>query len=116
VCLDELRRRRRRDLALGAFYALAELRMVQDPAEKQANGVARDELLACLTKTERRVIGCTVLDDRSHVEAAAQLGISASTSTDRRLSRLDCSESCNRVGETQTSQPQRRKRLWAPER
>jgi RNA polymerase sigma-70 factor (ECF subfamily) len=80
VCLDELRRRRRRDLALGAFYALAELPIVEDPAEKQANRVAMDELLASLTKAERRVIRCTVLDDRSHVEAASQLGISASTS------------------------------------
>jgi RNA polymerase sigma-70 factor (ECF subfamily) len=80
VCLDELRRRRRRDVALGAFYTLAELPIFQDPAVNQANRVAMDELLASLTKAERRIIGCTVLADRSHVEAAAQLGISASTS------------------------------------
>ena len=54
--------------------------VTEDPADRIADAAEADALLAALTRTERRVVGCTLIDDRSHASAAALLGISASTS------------------------------------
>jgi len=75
VCTDQVRRQQTQQLLVAALHARLG---PQRQAEWYPGDI--DELLALLTLSERTVITSTMLEDRSHSDTAALLGIKASTS------------------------------------
>jgi RNA polymerase sigma-70 factor (ECF subfamily) len=80
VCLDEIRRRKTNQEALGRTGGdVARGEGTLDPEQVVLSRVFLQEMLSRLTSAERRVVTHTLLEDRSHVESAASMGLSSST-------------------------------------
>jgi RNA polymerase sigma-70 factor (ECF subfamily) len=79
LCIDELRRRRRIEQYLAQLHVEVD-HHCDDKRLAQLDTRVADELLACLTYAEKRVVVSTLLEDRSHAVTAKLLGISPSTS------------------------------------
>jgi RNA polymerase sigma factor (sigma-70 family) len=80
LCIDQLRRRRRAELALKALKARTSHCFENEDSERPGASVDVDDLLAILTEAERRVITLTLLWDKAHGDVATGLGITSSTS------------------------------------